>query len=98
MFTAFLISLGITVCFFFNSSPLQARSPTPPTRSDVCAIVTTMPDAEKTDQFLSALDSSRSQVMTDLIALKKNMEQYDAEGYGWHNMIDASSTLNLELG
>jgi len=78
--------------------PAQAVSPTPPTGNEVCAIVTTMPDAENTDELLASLDTSRSQVTMDLIAMKRNMEQYDAEGYGWQNVIDGSSALEPQPG
>jgi len=76
----------------------QASSPTPPTGEDVCAIVTTMPDAENTDELLTSLDTSRSQVTRDLIAMRSNMEQYDAEGYGWQNTIDDPSALEPRPG
>ncbi|MEB3290361.1 MAG: YbaY family lipoprotein [Leptolyngbya sp.] len=76
----------------------QASTPMPPTGSDVCAIVTSMPDAEDTDTLLNSLDTSRSQVTMDLIAMSRNMEQYDAEGYGWQNVIDGSSALEPQPG
>jgi uncharacterized lipoprotein YbaY len=78
--------------------PAQAATPTPPTGDDVCAIVTSMPDAENTDELLTSLDTSRSQVTMDLIAMRGNMEQYDAEGYGWQNVIDGSSALEPRPG
>jgi len=95
MAIAMLVSI---VSLLGQRLPAQAESPTPPTGSEVCAIVTTMPDAEDTDELLTSLDTSRSQVTSDLLAMKRNMEQYDAEGFGWQNVIDGSSSLEPQPG
>ncbi|MGK7932683.1 MAG: hypothetical protein AB4041_14800 [Microcystaceae cyanobacterium] len=75
------------------SQSVQGVSPKPPSHSEICAIITSMPQAENTDKFLDLLKTDRSQVIKDLITLKSNMEQYDAEGYGWQNVINSSSQL-----
>ena len=98
-----IVGVAISTLFSFLSLeaqrlPVQAASPTPPTANDVCAIVTTMPGAENTDELLALLDTSRSQVTMDLLAMQRNMEQYDAEGYGWQNVIDGSSALEPKPG
>jgi hypothetical protein len=64
----------------------------------VCAIVATMPGAQNTDELLALLDTSRSQVITDLLAMKRNMEQYEAEGYGRQNVIDSPGALEPQPG
>jgi hypothetical protein len=68
-------------------------TPTEPSRAEVCAIVTTMPDAEDTDEFLALLMTDRAQVIVDLEATASNMQQYNAEGYGWQNIIDSPGAL-----
>lgn len=88
-----IASLASFVSLFGQLLPAQTSSPTPPTRSEVCAIVTTMPDAENTNELLASLNTSRSQVARDLIAMKNNMEQYNTEGYSWQAVIDGSSAL-----
>jgi hypothetical protein len=96
-FRKFSLFLGISIVLLgvlLLSHPLKSASPTPPSRSEVCAVVMSMPSAKNTDQMLSLLKTSRSQVVKDLIALKSNMEQYDAEGYGWQNAINSSSSLD----
>ena len=100
-----LIVIGVVMSSLFSFAslsgprqPVRAASPTPPTSSEVCAIITTMPDAEDTDELLASLDTSRSQVTMDLLAMQRNMEQYDAEGYGWQNVIDGSSALEPQPG
>ncbi len=100
-----LIAVGVAISVLVSSisllgdrQPAQAATPTPPTGNEVCAIVTTMPDAEDTDELLASLDTSRSQVTMDLATMKRNMEQYDAEGYGWQNVIDGSSALDPQPG
>jgi hypothetical protein len=57
-----------------------------------------MPGAQNTDELLALLDTSRSQVITDLLAMKRNMEQYEAEGYGWQNVIDSPGALEPQPG
>lgn len=99
----FLTGLAIATllsvnAFWSQPQSAQAASPTPPARAEVCSTVTSMPDAEDTDEMLALLDTSRSQVTMDLIAMKSNMEQYDAEGYGWQNVIDGSSALEPQPG
>lgn len=77
------------------SSPLSPSSPTSPSptdrmassRQDICALVRAMPDAKNTDQFLTKVRVSREQVLLNLDQLKGLMEQIDAEGYGWQNVI-----------
>lgn len=97
--TAALLSLA----FWSNQplaaqTPLPAASPMPPSRAEVCAVVTTMPGAENTDGLLALLRTDRSQTISDLTAMKTNMGQYDAEGYGWQNIIDGSSALEPRPG
>lgn len=77
---------------------MWATSPPPPGRAEVCQIVITMPGSDNTDDLLMLLDTRRSEVTSDLIAMKQNMEQYDAEGYGWQNVIDGSSALEPRPG
>ncbi|MGF1459248.1 MAG: YbaY family lipoprotein [Leptolyngbyaceae cyanobacterium] len=99
-----LLAVGVVIALLAGVSllghrlPAQAASPAPPTGNEVCAIVLTMPDASNTDELLASLDTSRSQVTSDLIAMKRNMEQYDAEGVGWQNAIDGSSALEPRPG
>ena len=71
----------------------QVTSVIMPSGDDVCAIVTSMPGAKNTEELLSLLRTNRKEVIEDLEAMKANMKQYDAEGYGWQNVIDGSSTL-----
>jgi hypothetical protein len=52
-----------------------------------------MPNAENTVYFLSLLNKSPSDIIKNLKALKSNMQQYDAEKYGWPSMIDSSGGL-----
>lgn len=73
--------------------PLIADAHLAPSSAEVCEIVTSMPGAEDTEEFLSLLDLTRQDVITDLEATRSNMMQYDAEGYGWQNAIDGSSAL-----
>ncbi len=88
-----LFCLVTVLIFSIQSHRGQAASPTPPSRHQVCEIVNSMPMANNSDQFLALLKTDRYQVIKDLTALKSNMEQYDAEGYGWQNVIDRSSGL-----
>ncbi len=60
-----------------------------PSRAEVCTIVKSMPNATSTEEFVSLLKKSRSDIIKDLESLKSNMEQYDAEKYGWPSMIDS---------
>ncbi|NEQ47755.1 MAG: hypothetical protein F6K00_31185 [Leptolyngbya sp. SIOISBB] len=78
--------------------PLLADAHMSPSSAEVCAIVTSMPNAENTDEFLSLLDTSRQNVITDLEAMRSNMMQYDAEGYGWQNIIDNPGGLAPQPG
>ena len=71
----------------------QATTLITPSGDDVCTIVTSMPGAENTDELLSLLKTNRQDLLNDLKAMKANMERYDAEGYGWQNVIDGSSSL-----
>ena len=64
-----------------------------PSRAEVCSLVQSMPGAADTDELLTLLGSDRPTIIRDLEAMKTNMEQYDAEGYGWQNTIDGSSAL-----
>ena len=57
-----------------------------------------MPGAEDTDEFLSLLETSRHDVITDLAALRSNMRRYEAEGYGWQNIIDSPDALDPKTG
>ncbi|MBE9139799.1 DUF4377 domain-containing protein [Nodosilinea sp. LEGE 07088] len=59
-----------------------------PSRAEVCAVVTTMPDAGDTDALLTLLGTDREGVITDLEAMSANMQQYNDEGYGWQNVMD----------
>ncbi len=72
---------------------VQGVSASPPNQTDICNIVKAMPSAQNPDQFLNLLKIDRSKVIKDLTTLKSNMEQYDAEGYGWQNVINSSSGL-----
>lgn len=94
-FSVFFVLTLILSLFMLSihSQTVQAVSPTPPSRAEVCAVVNSMPRANNTDTFLSLLKTGRSQVIKDLLALKSNMEQYDAEGYGWQNVLNSSSEL-----
>lgn len=90
-----LATLPAFTVLTIQSGPARAdahESPTP-SSEEVCAIVTAMPGAEDTDKLLDLLDTERSQVITDLEAMSSNMAQYDAEVYGWQNVIDGSSAL-----
>ena len=69
-----------------------------PSSAEVCAIVTTMPDAEDTNEFLARLATARADVIADLEATRSNMMQYDAEGYGWQNIIDRPDALAPQTG
>jgi uncharacterized lipoprotein YbaY len=93
---AWISSITLAVCL--GHAAAQAASPTPPDGDDVCAIVTAMPGAETTDELLSLLETTRSEVTSDLLTMSRNMEQYDAEGYGWPNVIDGSSALEPRPG
>lgn len=100
MFSAGLVlalTLAIT-SLFRQPAPAVAASPTAPGSREVCAIVTTMPGAENTDDLLSLLSTSRQETISKLDAMKSNMAQYDAEGYGWQNTIDGSSALEPRPG
>lgn len=88
----FVISIVLSA-FFILSSPLQSASPPPPSRAEVCTVVKSMPNSNNTDEMLSLLETSRSQVVQDLIAVKSDMELYDAEKYGWPSMINSSDAL-----
>ncbi|NJL44642.1 MAG: hypothetical protein HC922_00595 [Leptolyngbyaceae cyanobacterium SM2_3_12] len=81
-----------------SASPVLANTPMPPSSAEVCAIVAAMPGTEDTDALLAMLDSSRTQVLDDLNAMGDNMERYDAENYGWQNVIDDSSALEPRPG
>jgi uncharacterized lipoprotein YbaY len=92
--------VGITIAIVLSMTSLsrhrlvaQAVSPMPPSRAEVCAIVTTMPGAENTDELLATLNTDRAETINHLATMKANMGQYDAEGYGWQNVIDGSSAL-----
>lgn len=87
---AFLISLASLATQPF---PVAAVSPPSPSRAEVCEIVATMPNGDDPDGMLQLLRTSREQIITDLNAMKRNMEQYDAEGYGWQNVIDDPAAL-----
>jgi uncharacterized lipoprotein YbaY len=52
-----------------------------------------MPGSEATDALLTLLETSRAETVNNLATMKTNMDQYDAEGYGWQNVIDGSSAL-----
>ena len=69
-----------------------------PSSAELCAIVTTMPDAEDTDEFLALLDTTREDIIADLEATRSNMMQYESEGYGWQNIIDSSGALEPQVG
>lgn len=84
----------VVLSFSIHPPAVQAVSPTPPSRDEVCAIVMTMPNAENTDQLLSLLKTRRSEIVKDLVSLKSHMEQYDAEGYGWQNVINSPNALD----
>lgn len=79
-------------------TPTLPIAPLTPSRAEVCAIVTTMPSAEDTDGMLALLDTTRQEVIADLEAMRSNMQQYDAEGYGWQNTIDDPSALEPKPG
>ncbi len=57
-----------------------------------------MPSAENTDELLSLLKTNRPEIINNLKAMKRNMQQYDAEGYGWQGVIDGSNSLEPRLG
>ena len=96
------------------SAPAHAQTSGPPSRStprppvnyistepsgeDVCDIVMSMPGAADTDELLDLLETSRPEIISDLTAMRRNMEQYDAEGYGWQNVMDGSSGLAPQPG
>ena len=96
-FRAMAISIATTAGLAIATlitSPATAQTPEPPiasltpSRAEVCAIVTSMPSADDTDRMLSLLDTDRQGVISDLEAMRINMQRYDAEGYGWHNTIE----------
>ncbi len=94
----FILTLFAVLSFGFTSLlsqdlTAQVTSVIMPSGDDVCAIVTSMPGAKNTEELLSLLKTNRKEVIEDLEAMKANMEQYDAEGYGWQNVIDGSSAL-----
>lgn len=93
-FIGIIIAIIIVMTDLFSKTfPSQAARPTPPGSEEICEIITSMPHAENTDKLLSVLSTSRSEITKYLIAMKRNMEQYEAEGYGWNNVIDSSSGL-----
>lgn len=103
------IALGIaTIIVLAIATPgtpsATAQTPTPPiapltpSRAEVCAIVTSMPSAADPDGMLSLLDTTRQGVISDLEAMRLNMQRYDAEGYGWHNTIDDPSASEPKPG
>ncbi|MBE9138101.1 hypothetical protein IQ254_13045 [Nodosilinea sp. LEGE 07088] len=73
-------------------------APTEPSRAEVCAAVAAMPDADDTDAMLGLLETDRAQIIGDLEATSSNMQQYNAEGYGWQNIIDSSGALPPQPG
>jgi hypothetical protein len=97
------IAIFFLIIFFSShslatSKQLVTTSPTSPSCTEVCAVVTTMPNAENTDELLSLIKTSRPEIIGDLNAMKRNMQQYDAEGYGWQSVIDNSNSLEPRLG
>ena len=91
--------IGIPIVIIIAMISLnQAVTPTPPSSQEICQIITAMPNAENTDKLLSLLSTNRSDITKNLIAMKRNMEQYEAEGYGWQNVLDSSSGLEPRPG
>ncbi|MEO1067899.1 MAG: hypothetical protein AAFW95_02080 [Cyanobacteria bacterium J06638_6] len=88
----------LTASTYTLTDSTSGVTPTEPSRAEVCAIVTTMPDAEDTDRFLALLMTDRAQIISDLEATSSNMQQYDGEGYGWQNVIDSSGALPPQPG
>lgn len=80
------------------TDPTPTPIPTQPGREAVCAVVLQMPDAAETDEMLERLGSDRATILQDLETLRRNMEQYDAEGYGWQNIIDSPNSLDPQPG
>ena len=76
----------------------DAHAEMSPSHAEVCAMVSVMPSASDTDEFLSLLDTTREAVITDLEAMRSNMMQYEAEGYGWQNIIDSPDGLAPQPG
>lgn len=95
-FSLFFLVIAL-IFVFFTHSPTQAMNPSP-SRAEVCAIVKSMPNAKNTTEFLSLLKKSPSGIIKDLNALKSNMEQYDAEKYGWTSLIDSPGGLEPRPG
>ncbi|EAZ88632.1 hypothetical protein [Crocosphaera chwakensis] len=87
---ALMIAMTILCSTVF---PGQALTPMSLSSQEICQIITAMPKAENTDKLLSVLGTSRSNITKNLIAMKGNMEQYEAEGYGWQNALDSASGL-----
>jgi hypothetical protein len=81
-----------------QATPLPADAMVSPGRTEVCAIVLTMPDAEDTDIMLERLQRDRPQNINDLEQTSRNLHQYDAEGYGWQNIIDSPDALEPQAG
>lgn len=77
---------------------LQAAEPPPPSRDEVCAVATALPDAADTDAMLALLLTNRQAVVDDLILTGDNMARYNSEGYGWQNVIDGSGALPPQPG
>ena len=59
--------------------------------NQVCAQISAFPDAADPERFLSRLGTSRAGVVRDLGRLRRNLEQADAEGYGWQNVLGGPS-------
>ena len=110
LFLAWMASTILLIVIFFapqsfGVTPLlsqklseQVDKPIALSSYDVCAIVISMPNAQNTNELLSLLKTSPHKVIKNLEAMKANMEQYDAEGYGWQNVIDGSSSLEPRPG
>lgn len=64
-----------------------APAPSLAGRPEVCAVVTTLPQAEDTDTLLTLLGTDRGGVVASLEALSGLMARLDDEGYGWPNVL-----------
>jgi len=75
-----------------------AEPPAVPSRDEVCAVATTLPGAADTDALLALLLTSREDIVDDLVLTGDNMARYEAEGYGWQNIIDSPGALPPQPG
>jgi hypothetical protein len=91
----FFVGMAIVTTLFVAATDQVI---TQPSRAEVCAIVNTMPSGQNTNELLFLLKTNRQQLISDLKNMKKNMQQYEAEGYGWQNVIDGTNALEPQPG